>query len=194
MTTEQSLELPRGQSRRAFVARAASVALGTALVSLACGRRSGETADTVKADGAAAAAAASLSPATQAGLLAMVQRLFPHPNIAADAYQVSVEALIGAAGQAEPVATMLTTGVAALNDAAGGAFATVPPERQTELLATQEATPFFQTVRATTVFTFYNQPKIWDAFGYEGDAWAKGGYLVRGLADIDWLPTPGAAP
>ncbi len=185
------------ESRRAFVARASTLALATALSALGCNRpEAAAPVDSRPRDpgsSGAGRATAALDPTTASVLLALVQQVFPHPGIAADLFRVSVDALAAAAGQAPAVATMLTTGVQDLLKAAGGDFAGIAPERQTQLLAAIEATPFFQTVRATTVFTFYNQPKVWEAFGYEGDAWAKGGYLARGLADIDWLPNPSAA-
>jgi hypothetical protein len=181
------------QSRRVFLARATGVALAAAVAALGCERRAPAAADTAApGDKASTTTPPALDEATRATLLLIAQRLFPHPEAPADWYAIVVEALNGAAAQTPAVASMLTTGIAELHEAGSGDFAARSPDEQTSALAAIEATPFFQTVRATSVFTFYNQPKVWQAFGYEGDAWAKGGYLARGLSDIKWLPEPGA--
>lgn len=184
-------------SRREFLARASAVAVAIA-VSHGCARNeapaeSGSPAGAPAAGAGGADRATVLDELVRAGLLLMVQRLFPHPDVPALSYQVVVDALNGAAANAPPVGEMLKSGLEELDRSAGGSFASQSVERQTELLRSMESSPFFQTVRGTAVFTFYNQPAIWEAFGYEGEAWTKGGYLGRGLNDIDWLPEPGAA-
>jgi len=40
------------------------------------------------------------------------------------------------------------------------------------------------------VLTLYNLPEVWEALGYEGASFDKGGYLTRGFNDLDWLPEP----
>jgi hypothetical protein len=178
-------------SRRVFLARATAFATASALASLGCSR-SGDATDVATPASEDAGPAGPLTAAVKAQLLLIAQRIFPHPGLSAETYSVVVGALEGAAGQAAPVAAMLTAGVSDLDRAADGAFAQRSADEQTNLLKAIEVTPFFQTVRGTAVFTFYNQPAVWDAFGYEGDAWAKGGYLGRGLNDINWLPEPKA--
>ena len=49
---------------------------------------------------------------------------------------------------------------------------------------------FFGFIRRTTVLNFYDDPEVWDIFGYEGESFSKGGYLHRGFNDLDWLPEP----
>jgi hypothetical protein len=36
----------------------------------------------------------------------------------------------------------------------------------------------------------YNNPLVWQAFGYEGASFDHGGYLERGFDDLGWLPDP----
>ena len=50
--------------------------------------------------------------------------------------------------------------------------------------------PFFQTIRFKTIAVFYNNPLVWEAFGYEGEAFEYGGYIERGFNDLGWLPDP----
>jgi hypothetical protein len=51
-----------------------------------------------------------------------------------------------------------------------------------------EPSPFFQSVRLKTVMVLYDNPIAWAHFGYEGEAFSKGGYLTRGFNDLKWLP------
>ena len=51
-----------------------------------------------------------------------------------------------------------------------------------------EHAPFFQTLRVTTLGVLYATPMAYAYFGYEGEAFSKGGYLVRGFNDLHWLP------
>ena len=61
------------------------------------------------------------------------------------------------------------------------------PERVRKLEAI-EPSPFFQSVRLKTVMVLYDNPIAWAHFGYEGEAFSKGGYLFRGFNDLRWLP------
>lgn len=38
--------------------------------------------------------------------------------------------------------------------------------------------------------TLYDDAEAWDALGYEGESFDKGGYIHRGFNDLDWLPEP----
>jgi hypothetical protein len=51
-----------------------------------------------------------------------------------------------------------------------------------------ETTPFFQTLRVKTLGALYATPLAYAYFGYEGEAFSKGGYLLRGFNDLHWLP------
>jgi hypothetical protein len=47
---------------------------------------------------------------------------------------------------------------------------------------------FFQTMRLKTVQLLYASPMAYACFGYEGESFSKGGYLLRGFNDLHWLP------
>jgi hypothetical protein len=51
-----------------------------------------------------------------------------------------------------------------------------------------ESSPFFQTLRTKTLGVLYATPIAYAYFGYEGEAFSKGGYLLRGFNDLRWLP------
>jgi hypothetical protein len=88
---------------------------------------------------------------------------------------------------------LLAEGWRHLSAAAGGTWSAADAERRTRALASIAGTPLFALLRQTTVFTFYNHPGVWSAFGYDGDAWSFGGWLGKGVNTIDWLPDPPAA-
>ena len=51
-----------------------------------------------------------------------------------------------------------------------------------------EASEFFQSMRLNTLQVLYATPFAYAYFGYEGEAFSKGGYLLRGFNDLHWLP------
>ncbi len=51
-----------------------------------------------------------------------------------------------------------------------------------------ESGAFFQSVRLKTLLVLYSNPIAWAHFGFQGEAFSKGGYLLRGFNDLKWLP------
>ncbi len=51
-----------------------------------------------------------------------------------------------------------------------------------------ETSEFFQSMRLKTLQVLYATPLAYAYFGYEGEAFSKGGYLLRGFNDLHWLP------
>jgi hypothetical protein len=43
-------------------------------------------------------------------------------------------------------------------------------------------------MRVNTLQVLYATPLAYAYFGYEGEAFSKGGYLYRGFNDLRWLP------
>jgi hypothetical protein len=67
-------------------------------------------------------------------------------------------------------------------------FAGLPEVQRVAALKKIESTTFFQTMRLKTVQYLYASPVAYAYFGYEGEAFSKGGYLLRGFNDLHWLP------
>lgn len=122
----------------------------------------------------------------------VLESMFPHTGIEAALYGVPADALIAAAEKDSNTRQLLEDGWRSLQQAAGGNWATATDEARLRAVSTIVGTPLFTLLRQTTVFTFYGHPMVWQAFGYEGDAWGFGGYLGKGLNTIDWLPDPPA--
>ena len=51
-----------------------------------------------------------------------------------------------------------------------------------------QQTPFFRFVLNETLGGIYRHPHTWELLGFEGSSLEFGGYINRGLNDIDWLP------
>jgi hypothetical protein len=126
----------------------------------------------------------ALDSAAGAALLAAARTIAPHDKLDDAAYALVVQALdTGAAGDAATLA-LLHDGLAKL----GAGFATAPESERVRALRALEQTPFFKSVRATTLTTLYASPLAYAYFGYEGEVFSKGGYLTRGFNDLRWLP------
>ena len=57
-----------------------------------------------------------------------------------------------------------------------------------QALTALESSAFFQMLRTKTLGVLYATPMAYAYFGYEGEAFSKGGYLLRGFNDLRWLP------
>jgi len=125
-----------------------------------------------------------LSSAEAAALLALIRSIAPHDTLDDSAYALVVKAVDGDAAASAEARAELKSGLASL----GEGFATVPEEARVLRLKAIESGAFFQSVRIKTLMVLYNNPIAWAHFGYEGESFSKGGYLLRGFNDLKWLP------
>jgi hypothetical protein len=126
----------------------------------------------------------SLTSAEGTALLAATRTIAPHDKLEDAAYAFVVRALDTAAAQDETRRKQLKEGVASL----GAGFAAAPESARVEALRRVESTNFFQDLRVQTLRVLYSTPLAYAYFGYEGEAFSKGGYLFRGFNDLRWLP------
>jgi hypothetical protein len=124
-----------------------------------------------------------LNDAEGAALAAMIKTLAPHDGLDDAAYAMVVGAIDRGAATPAAVAD-LKAGIASLGDG----FALASEATRVERLKAIESTAFFQGTRVTTLLVLYNNPFAFAHFGYEGEAFSKGGYLARGFNDLRWLP------
>jgi len=124
-----------------------------------------------------------LSSAEGATLLAVARTIAPHDTLEDAAYAIVVKAIDASAAD-ERVRATVKAGLGAL----GGDFAARAEPARVEALRTVERSEFFAFVRAKTLGTLYASPIAYAHFGYEGEAFSKGGYLNRGFDELDWLP------
>ena len=123
-------------------------------------------------------------------LTAMLQQLFPHPNIPAIHYREVAQAIEAVSQDDTALRGLIEEGSRRLDAETGIPWLDAPESEQLEALERLEATPFFQAIRSIGSFLFYNNPSVWPYFGYEGSSFEHGGYINRGFDDLDWLPDP----
>jgi len=126
-------------------------------------------------------------------LLVFTRQIFPHAKLDDAVYALVVKDLDAEAASSADVKKLLTEGAAGLDKAAGGDFAAAAKDKQSEITASLSKTPFFEKVRGKAIVSLYNNELAFAHFGYEGNAFQKGGgYLLRGFNDLKWLPAPSA--
>ena len=133
-----------------------------------------------------------LSDAQGQALMSFARTLYPHETLDDAAYALVVKALDGSAKD-KAALQMLSEGIQKLDSASGGSFVNANEDARLAAAKSIEGTPFFETVRGTTVANLYNNPIAFAHFGYQGSAWEHGGYKHRGFDDLTWLPNPPAS-
>lgn len=118
-----------------------------------------------------------------AAVMAAARTIAPHDKLEDAAYTVVVGA-VDTAAKDPAVLDMLRHGLSQL----GAGFATAPEATRVVALRAVEPTPFFEFLRSQTLGTLYSTPLAYAHFGYQGEAFSKGGYLFRGFNDLHWLP------
>jgi hypothetical protein len=125
-----------------------------------------------------------LTSSQGAALMGIARTIAPHDNLEDAAYALVVKAIDAAAAADEHVRTLVATGLAGL----GADFASQTEAARTAALKTVEKSAFFQLLRSSTLANLYSSAIAYAHFGYEGEAFSKGGYLTRGFDDLHWLP------
>jgi hypothetical protein len=117
-------------------------------------------------------------------LMAVARTISPHDKLDDAAYALVIQAIDSDASKEENRCKMIKDGIASL----GPGFAARTENDRVETLKKIESSAFFQAVRQKTVQVLYSTPMAYAYFGYEGEAFSKGGYLLRGFNDLRWLP------
>ena len=131
---------------------------------------------------------ATLSSQTMATITAAARIMYPHDALPDAVYARVGEKLAEAAREDSGAAQTIEEGVSALNG--GRPFAELSVDEQLEAIKGIEGSDFFELVRSTAIVEVYSDQRTWQAFGYEGPSFDKGGYIDRGFNDLDWLPDP----
>lgn len=118
----------------------------------------------------------------------IVYQLFPHPRLSKDVYMQVTAQLREQIVQSVELTAMLDEALDVLTGASRETWAALPAAEKLAALEQIQHTPFFQFVRNETLGGVYRHPLVWELLGYEGSSLEFGGYINRGLNDIDWLP------
>lgn len=119
-----------------------------------------------------------------ATLLAAARTIAPHDKLEDAAYALVVQAVDASAAKDAGLRKQYQEGLARL----GANFASAGEEARVAALEAVESSAFFQALRTNTLQILYATPMAYAYFGYEGEAFSKGGYLFRGFNDLRWLP------
>jgi hypothetical protein len=126
----------------------------------------------------------ALTSSQGATLLSASRTIAPHDGLDDAAYALVVKAIDAAAAADEHTRASVTSGVASL----GADFASQSETARVQALKLVERSEFFQLVRSKTLGNLYSSAIAYAHFGYEGEAFSKGGYLTRGFTELHWLP------
>jgi hypothetical protein len=173
-----------GMNRRRFLETSGRAAVGTMVV-LSTGATM-----LVAADGAWAMSVEAISGGDAKILLRAIRVMYPHDALGDEYYATVIEGLDQDAAADPDVATLLGEGASALDEAMPMPFLELSEGHQAAVLEAVQDTPFFHALRGKTIAVLYNNPRVWQAFGYEGGSFDEGGYIERGFSDLGWLPDP----
>jgi hypothetical protein len=126
----------------------------------------------------------ALTSAQGAALMSIARTIAPHDGLEEAAYALVVKAIDAAAAADGHVREMVVSGLAGL----GANFASQTEAARIAALKSVEHSEFFQMLRSSTLANLYSSAIAYAHFGYEGEAFSKGGYLTRGFNDLHWLP------
>lgn len=133
----------------------------------------------------------SLDEPTGKALLVFTREILPHEKLDDAVYALVVKDLDKEAAATPATRKLLADGVGALDKAAGGSFVAASRGKRSAIVESMAGNPFFEKVRGTAIVSLYNNHLAFAHFGYEGNAFEKGGgYLTRGFDDLKWLPDP----
>jgi hypothetical protein len=135
---------------------------------------------------------ATLGAASGATLIKMARDIFPHDKLPDKYYADAVTPYDGQAAKDAALKKLLDEGIADLDAKAqkryGKPYAQVPTEpERVALLKEIEPGDFFQKIKGGLVTGLYDNKAVWPLLGYEGSSWEKGGYVNRGINDINWI-------
>jgi PAS domain-containing protein len=116
-------------------------------------------------------------------LLAAARTIAPHDKLEDAAYALVVHAIDASVAKDEGLRKQYQDGLAQL----GANFALTDEAARVKALEAVESSAFFRALRTNTLQVLYATPMAYAYFGYEGEAFSKGGYLFRGFNDLRWL-------
>ena len=121
-------------------------------------------------------------------LSGIVYQMFPHERLNKEVYVQVTEQLSGKISQSAELTAMLDNALEVLAGNGNEQWTELTKQEKTASLEKIQQTPFFRFVLNETLGGIYRHPHTWELLGLEGSSLEFGGYINRGLNDIDWLP------
>ena len=125
-----------------------------------------------------------LTSSEAATLMTVARTIAPHDKLDDGAYALVIQAIDSDATKEPNLRKMIKEGIVSL----GAGFAKNSESDRVASLKKTESSEFFQTMRLKTLQVLYATPLAYAYFGYEGEAFSKGGYVLRGFNNLRWLP------
>jgi len=125
-------------------------------------------------------------------VLVLIKTLYPHKNLPDAIYALAVKDVDGFAGSADGK-QLVADGLSKLEAKSGGKWNKLSAAARHKLVASVIDDPFVQKVRNMCLTSLYDNELAFAHFGYQGEAFSKGGYVFRGFNDLTWLPNPPAS-
>jgi len=125
----------------------------------------------------------------EARILSVLTRaLYPHRELDDRYYLQVVEHLDTQAAASAELLGLIRTGIATLDETAGGSWVDASLDRKLQILEALQTEEFFGAIQNLTIDVLYRNQEVLARLGYQGSSIEFGGYLQRGFDDIDWLP------
>jgi len=121
-------------------------------------------------------------------LSVLTRALYPHRELDDRYYLQVVEHLDTQAAASAELLGLIRTGIATLDETAGGSWVDASLDRKLQILEALQTEEFFGTIQNLTIDVLYRNQEVLARLGYQGSSIEFGGYLQRGFDDIDWLP------
>lgn len=121
---------------------------------------------------------------------AVCRGLVPIPGLADTSYASIIAHWQQAARSDSMLADHLRQATAAVRQRFGSALPVADGPEFSAFLATLERTAFFAALLSALTPAVISLPEVWEIAGYEGESFTRGGYLLHGFNDLDWLPDP----
>ncbi len=116
--------------------------------------------------------------------------LVPIPRLADSAYDSILARWRQAARSDSMLADHLRQAAAAVRQRFANELPVADGAEFSAFLATVEHTAFFAALLSALTPAVVSLPEVWAIAGYEGESFTRGGYLLHGFNDLDWLPAP----
>ena len=123
-------------------------------------------------------------------LLLVGKDMFPGKRFSDDLYMIAVDSLDAKAAKDVSLKNALADGVDEFDKIAGGKYIKASSKKRMGVLKSMEGKGLFNSVKGEMVNVFFNNKRVWDAAGWEGASYDKGGYYLRGFQDADWPQPP----
>ncbi|MFO1400787.1 MAG: hypothetical protein U1F30_06190 [Steroidobacteraceae bacterium] len=125
-----------------------------------------------------------------AAIRAVCRGLVPIPKLAGTAYDSILAHWQEAARSDSILADHLRRATAAVRQRFGSELPVTDGAEFSAFLTAVEHTAFFAALLSALTPAVVSLSEVWDIAGYEGESFTRGGYLLHGFNDLDWLPEP----